>query len=453
MIALHQSLRRPTRRAVEVAVPQQQRRPRFFYGWVIVAVAALSDTIAFGAGGASFSVFMGPMGAALGWSRTVLTGAVTLQSFTNLASSPVIGRLLDLYGPRLLMVFGAVVASISYMLMGKITEPWHFYLLFTTGFALGLHELGGLITTTVVSKWFIRKRGRALAFTVMGNNLGAVFIVPITAYLIETVGWRTAWALLGAGIAVVVLLPTVLFMRATPEDMGLLPDGEEPKQASGAEGAGATTPSRQEPRWTASQALHTRTLWLIVAGTNLASLTFSSMLYHLVPYFTDIGMSLATASFVFALTNTGALFSKLLYGFLSERIPIRYCLMGNYLGRMLGLLILLLGRSPGKVLLYVAVASPLSYSIGSVQAQIWADYYGRASLGTLRGLVAPFSLLSSIFGPLFAAQVYDRVGSYEGAFWFFAITLVLAAAITYFAKPPGEQPVATKAVEPEAPAG
>ena len=121
-----------------MSVSHEQRRPRFYYGWVIAAVSTLANATVFGAGGASFSVFMGPMGHALGWSRTVLTGAVTMQSFTNLAVSPVVGRLLDRYGPRLIMVFGTVVACISYMLMSRIVEPWHFYVLFTIGLCLGL---------------------------------------------------------------------------------------------------------------------------------------------------------------------------------------------------------------------------------------------------------------------------------------------------------------------------
>ena len=190
-----------------MSVSHEQRRPRFYYGWIIAAVSTLANATVFGAGGASFSVFMGPMGHALGWSRTVLTGAVTMQSFTNLAVSPVVGRLLDRYGPRLIMVFGTVVACISYMLMSRIVEPWHFYVLFTIGFALGLNEMGGMVTSVVVSKWFIRRRGRALAMASLGNQLGVIIIVPITGFLIAAIGWRNAWAMLGVGVAALVLIP------------------------------------------------------------------------------------------------------------------------------------------------------------------------------------------------------------------------------------------------------
>ncbi len=435
----------------EVTESKTVKRPRFFYGWIIVAVSALANTVVFGAGGASFSVFMGPMSASLNWSRTVLTGAVTLQSFTNLVISPVTGRLLDRYGPRLIMVFGTTVACVSYLLLGKVMEPWQFYFLYTTGFALGLNELGGLVTTVAVSKWFIRRRGRALAFSSLGNQVGVIVIVPITAYLIATIGWRDAWALLGAGVAISVLLPTIAFMRRTPEDMGLLPDGDEPEAVTyAADGTKNASKRPAEPKWTPRQALRTPTLWLIIISTNLASLTFGSLLYHLVPYFTDIGLDLAEAGFVYALLNVGAIFSKIGWGLISEHVPVRYCLMGTYLGRMAGLLVLLLSRSPNRPYLYALIAGPLSHSIGPLQAQIWADYYGRAFLGTLRGIIAPFSLLTSVFGPLFAAQAFDRTGSYEGAFWFFVVGLLLATTVTFFAVPPGPAPEEVDSTEQQA---
>lgn len=105
------------------------------------------------------------------------------------------------------MIFGAMVATTGYVLLQTITEPWHFYLLYTIAASLGLGEIGSLVTTTAVSKWFIRMRGRALAMAGLGNNLGAAVFATLAALLIAQIDWRTTWAVLGLIIAAVVIPP------------------------------------------------------------------------------------------------------------------------------------------------------------------------------------------------------------------------------------------------------
>lgn len=390
--------------------------------------------MSWGAGGASYSIFLKPMSESLGWSRSMLTGAVTLQSLANLIVAPIIGPLIDKYGGRVLIIAGAGIAATAYILMGHVSEPWHFYLLYTTAFALGLHELGAGVTTTVVSKWFVRMRGRAVALSFIGNNVGGTFLPPFTALLIDAFGWRTAWAVLGLLIAMVVIPPTLLFMRRIPEDMGLGPDGDPP-EASATTSSGSSTVRRQEPRWRPREALRTRALWMVIVASNLASLYYSSILLHQVAYFSDIGFSLKAASLVFGLQQAVSVPSKLFWGLLAERIPVRFCMVGNYVSGMLALLILLLSGVPERVYLY-AILSAFGSSIGSLQSQIWADYYGRAFLGSIRGIVAPFSLFSSLGGPLFAAFVFDTMGSYSSAFTIYVGTLSVAVVVMFLARPP-----------------
>ena len=417
--------------------PGRDRRPRFFYGWIIVLVSAITDATAFGAGNVSFGVFLQPMSAALGWSRTTLIGAATLSSFAHLIVNPVVGVVLDRHGPRIIMVFGTVVGGISFMLMGGVTEPWQYYLLFTTATAFGLHEVGGLVATTTVAKWFVRQRGRALAFTVAGNNIGGIVMAPLTAFLISAIGWGAAWAVLGFLIVAVVLPPTILFMRRSPEDMGLLPDGDPPESA--AKSTETTSPRREEPRWEVRDALRTPTLWILIISSNLSSLGISAFLYHQVAYFRDAGLSLEAAALTYSLYNAMAMVSKLLWGFIAERVPARYCLMSNFLLKGVGWLALLLSNAPERVLVY-SVISGLGTASAVLQPLLWADYYGRAFLGTIRGVTSPFQVISSLGGPLFAAFVFDTAGSYDVAFWIFTATIFLAFGLMFFARPPGVAP-------------
>jgi MFS family permease len=157
-----------------------------------------------------------------------------------------------------------------------------------------------------------------------------------------------------------------------------------------------------------------------------------------------------------AMTHVISMISKVPWGLLAERVPVRYCLMVVVLGRAGGLLSLLLFTSPLRVFGYVFIAGSMSYVMGPLQAQIWADYFGRAFIGSIRGILAPFSLLSSIAGPLFAAFIFDHLGSYNAAFWVFVVTLSLSAIVLFFAKPPtglpqgwpGDQPAPVPAVVP-----
>ncbi len=412
--------------------PQPRRKPRFFYGWVVLIVGGVCNAMSWGAGGASFSVFLRPMSESLGWNRTTLTGAVTTQSILNLIVTPIVGPFLDKYGGRVIIAAGATIAGTAYVLMGQISQPWHFYILYTIAFALGLHELGASVTTTIVSKWFVRMRGRAVALSFIGNNVGGTIIPFITAFVIGQFGWRTAWMVLGLLIASVVVPSSLLFMRRTPEDMGLAPDGDSPEETSG---VATHAPRRPEPRWGPKAALRTKTLWLVILGSNLGSLYYSTILLHQVAFFTDIGLTLQAASLALGLQQATSIPSKLFWGLLAERIPVRFCMLGNYISGAVALLVLLLGEAPERVYLF-ALLSGFGSSIGSLQSQIWADYYGRAFLGTIRGLTTPFQLFSSVGGPLFAAFVFDTLGSYNRAFWIYVGTLCVAVVVMFIAKPP-----------------
>lgn len=412
-------------------------RPRFFYGWVIVGVSFVANAMSFGAGGASFSVFLRPMTESLGWSRTTLTGAVTVVTFANVFVAPIVGPLVDRYGPRAIMTFGALVAAVSYVLMSQISEPWHFYLLYTVAFALGLHEVGMLITTTVVAKWFVRLRGRAMAFQSLGNNVGGITVATLSAFLVGAVGWRSGWAILGVLIAAVVVPPTLLFMRRTPEDMGLRPDNDEFREIT-RDGVRRASHA-PEVSWTARAALRTRTLWLVVIANNLAALANSFIGSQMIAYLADTGLSLERATGIYALYHFCAMFSKIGWGFIAERLPVRYCLMTNYLAGTVGFLVLLVGESEGRVYFWAVITGLFGTAFASLQPQLWADYYGRAFLGTIRGIITPFNLISSVCGPLLAAFMFDQTGTYTPVVWAFTLAMFGGALVMAAARPPKPQ--------------
>ena len=261
-------------------------RPSFFYGWVIVAVVFVAEFAASGMGGHTISLFFKPMNETLGWSLTKLTGAVTAQAIAGIALAPLVGALLDRYGARPVMFFGALSAGIGLILLTTIQEVWQFWLLYAVVGALGLHELGQLTGPVVVAKWFVRRRGRAMALATLGQPMGGMVMAPIIGLLIVTVGWRQTWALMGIALLVVMVPIVLLLVRRQPEDMGLKPDGDpaESEAPSRPLGAPGPPPAKPETTWTLREALHTRTVWVLMVALNLIGLSAGVFTIHMVPY-------------------------------------------------------------------------------------------------------------------------------------------------------------------------
>ena len=426
----------------EVAILPKRRA---YYGWVIVAVSCATQTLALGAGTITFGILLRPISDEMGWSRAVVTGAGTLQTVTNVVLAPFIGSLIDRFGPRRLMPVGAALAMLAFQFLGGVAAPWQFYLLYALLAAPGLNDAVTFATTATVSKWFIRRRGRALALASMGIDFGTILIAPLSAWLASTLGWRTTFSILGLVLGCITIPMTALFMRRSPEDLGLRPDGDQPTEPEPPAAATPAAPSPpasapQEVAWSPREAARTRPFWLLLVAINFGAAGASAIMYHLVPYLGDAGFSLQAASFVLVLQRVCGAGSKLMWGMLAERVPVRFCLAGNYLFRAVGLVMLVAGPGSARVYISAVVTGLLSNAFGPLQAQVWADYYGRRSVGAIRGVIAPATVAASIAGPLLAAGVYDRFGSYDGGFWFFAALLGVSAVVVGFARPPGAPP-------------
>ena len=203
-------------------------RGKVFHGWYIVAISAIagaaSSVVVY-----SFGLFFDPMHESLGWSRTTVSLALTIMILTGMIMSPVFGPIVDRkHGAMILMVGGGVVLGVSLMLTSQVTQIWQFYFLIGVAYGMSATAIGPqIVTPTVIAKWFIRMRGRAIAIVSMGQNAGAVVFVPLTAFIIVGFGWRDAWFVLGIVAFILVVPLSALFVRRTPEDVQLVPDGVE----------------------------------------------------------------------------------------------------------------------------------------------------------------------------------------------------------------------------------
>lgn len=417
------------------------KKPRFFYGWLIVLVSFVGDLMMAGVGTHSFGFFIKPMTQAFGWTRAQISFSATLRTLTGAVSGVIIGPLLDRYGARPVMVVGAIIAGLGIMLLSRVTAIWQFYLVHGLFSAEGMTAIGGLVATTVVAKWFIRKRGRAMAMVSAGLPLGGAILGPLTQYTITNFGWRTAWVVLGALIWIAVIPLAWIFMRRTPEDHGLLPDGEElsSQQEPGTKEAAGTpnsTGARLEEIWTLKEALRTPTLWIILLSFIFSGMGLSATMLHQIAYISDKGLPPSVGTTNIMVWGFAAAVGSLFWGFLAERVPVRFCVTAAFFVSAAGLVLLITARNLEMVLFYAVVHGVGAGGSSPLDGIITANYYGRRFIGTIRGVIMPIRLISTGGGPLFAAYIYDVTRSYNLAFTIFAITYMLGGLLILLARPP-----------------
>ena len=402
-------------------------RDPLFYGWVIVAVMAATGAVSMGMGSLNFGLFIKPMGdelrigrAAFGWAQTARMGASS-------ATSPLIGWLIDRYGSRVMLPVAALATGVALIGLAYVTTSWHLVVLFVVMGLVGMSGPGALVTTVPVLKWFVRNRGKAVAYVGLGIPIGALLFIPLTQVLINEIGWRNAWIVL-ATIGVVVIVPLgAIFIRRQPEDVGMLPDGGAPV-GSGTGGVGAARLVDEEVSWTVREAVRTTTLWRLVIVFSMVQLATGTVALHRIAAFMDRGMDPTLISFATAFDAVAAGGSTFMFGMLVRWVPSRF--LGAVGFSMLAGASVLTIYATNLPIMFISMAI-FGVGIGGMMFlnnYIWADYFGRGSVGGIRGLVNPVNLVVGGIGAPAAGYVRDWTGSYDPAWWV-GVGLMSAAAL------------------------
>ena len=242
-------------------VSQVTKTPGIFYGWYIVAVGFFSNVASSFALASTLSIFLKPLTAELGVSRGVFSLLRSGEGIIGAFLAPLVGVLVDRHGGARLMAIGTTLVGVGYLFLGHIDSfaqfVWIRLAIVTVGDAL----MGSSVVNIVIAQWFVRQRGRALAFSSMGVGFAKVCMPVVGAWLIVTLGWRDTWMVFGLGAIVLGVAPALLFVRKSPEDMGLQPDGDTAASVN-REIPGArrqTMPSKPAPSadivWTSGEAL------------------------------------------------------------------------------------------------------------------------------------------------------------------------------------------------------
>ena len=299
------------------------RATRFFYGWVVVGVSFVCLAIAY-AIWYSFSVFFVAMCEDFGWSRSSASLGFSVFTITYALSSPFSGVAVDRFGPRVVMPVGALLLAAGLVLSSTVGEIWQLYAYYGVIAAVGVNTIGTIANFTVLSNWFQRQRGVATGIAAAGIGVGTLVLVPLSQYIIQIAGWRSAYMALAAIVLIVVPVLTVSLHRHRPEDMGLLPDGGPAGKAKDGDRRAApmviVDKEWAATCWTTSKAIRTRCFWFVFFGLGFATISHQSVMIHQVAYLRDRQFDPMLAASVVGLVGLFGSLGKVFWGWLSDRL-------------------------------------------------------------------------------------------------------------------------------------
>jgi MFS family permease len=412
----------------------------FFYGWYIVGVGFLANVASSFALASTMSIFLKPLTADLGVSRGVFSLLRSGEGIIAACIAPLIGTLVDRYGGRWLMVVGTAIVAVGYFLLSYVESFAQFVWIRLTLVTLGDSMMGYMVVNVIIAQWFSRYRGRALAISSMGVGFAKVCMPVVAASLILWLGWRQTWFAFGLITLGLLVVPALLIIRRAPEAMGLLPDGGEATGArvatSKKTAAASAGTGEQEIVWTRGEAARTTAFWLLVITFGISSIGVTGLNLHVYSYVTDLGYSAVIAATVMSIIASMQLASPLVWGLLADRISARYAATLRFVIQGIGLAVAVL--TGDLVWLY---AGFLLYGIGLggnmvLPDILWADYFGRHSLGKIRGMGLLISHFLAAIGPPFFGFLFDITRGYGLSFAIFGAVLVISALLSLMLKPP-----------------
>jgi len=408
---------------------------RVYYGSVIVGVISLSSLASAAQINPTIGVFLKPITEEFNWTRSALAGAVAVGTLVGGFAALGVGPLIDRFGARWILLVSFLVSGGALIALGGVSRLWQLYVAI---FVIRVSLQGGinLANQTVVAKWFIRRRGRAMAIATLGQRMGSGVIPFLAQQIILVANWRIAAVGLGMLVWALTLVPVSLWLRRQPEDMGLLPDGARPEDENKQDGK-VTGQPKTERSYTVKEALRTKPFWIILVAFCLTNFVNTGINFNLVPHLTDSGLTEAQAVTVLLVWALMAVPATLGFGVLAEKMSVRYLMMVSSTGVALGILLFLLVDGFPLGLLFAVIHGASFGGSFLVLQLLLADHFGSASLGALRGFILPWQMVANAMGPLTATLVFDTTGGYTPIFVTYIVLQGILLLALLFGLPSG----------------
>lgn len=394
---------------------------RLYYGWIIAFTLAVTETISWGIIYYSFTVFLTPMEADLGWTRSELVGGFSLAMLIMGGMAYPVGAWVDQRGGRLLMTIGSILATLLVIAWSQVADIAHFYLIW-----IGLGVCAALVlydpAFVIVASWFTRRRSTALAVITFAAGLASTIFVPLSDFLLQNLGWRDAILVLGIFLGLTTIPLHALLLRRHPEDLGLEPDGI-PLQ-----------PNQIAPKRSGSSladAVYSRYFWMLVLAFSLSYLSAAAIRVHIIPFLIDAGIDASSAAVASGAIGLMQVAGRIVFAPLDTRLSARIMVSGVFVLQSIAMLLLLAQPSWWIIGGFIVIFGASFGANTLARISIIAEHYGILHYGRISSVMTLFLTLAGTAAPVGASLLYDHLGNYDLVVWI-ALGLALAATVVMF---------------------
>ncbi|NQW21964.1 MAG: MFS transporter [SAR202 cluster bacterium] len=427
----------------------------FYYGWIVVGAASTVVFARMAPAITTLTVLIYPISEELGWSRTLIAGSVSVGALAALVMSPVIGWAIDRFGARPVLVISVIVLGVVMTLLAWATIPLTFYLAFAVARVV-FHTSAPNGASTVASRWFIRKRGRAIGVIFLFGALGGILFTMVATLVVDSYGLKATWITIGLIVLVTSVAPSLFLVAERPEDIGLRPDGVPPDSVPDSVPAPPLSPAvadaphvtipaiadaphvtiNDDDSWTFKDATRTKAFWLLVFLGFAIFFVHTSVGVHMGAYFRDVGLGPTTAALAVSVSWIVSAIGSLVWGWVADRVEVRYAYSGMFVVQAASSLYLIFVAGTGGVFLAAMLIGVISSGSNVLPSIMYANYFGRNSLGKIRGLGEIGVLLGQATGPVIAGILFDVRGSYTIIFVAFVIMALGCSLLVLKARAP-----------------
>jgi MFS family permease len=398
----------------------QERQEKFFYGWVIVFGGLFLSLIMYGVVDA-FGIVFKPISEEFHWDR----GTVSVSSMINWISfglgNLAFGTLTDRFGSRRVMIGGGIIFVIGTLLMSQIHSVWHLYLFFGVLIAIG-RSAAGVPLTALVTRWFTKNQGLALALA-QSQNVGSAVFAPLTVFFLAQYGWRGSY--IGLGAIGLLIIPLALLMR----------DHHTTQASASAATSRLGATSANLSGMTLREAAKTRAFWTLNMMVIGCCTCHSCILLHGVNHMTDVGLSATTASHVVAVMAIFGMIGKVANGLLADKVGAKWSMAGFLFLQAITIPLFVHAHEVPTFYMWAVLFGTGFGGPMPVYAMLFREYFGIRNIGSILGVFFMIAAFGMGSGSMMGGLLYNMFGSYAVPF-FTSTTTGLIAAFLALTLPP-----------------